>query len=91
MYWGHHGDIALIYVCEVRAENRPWINFGRNYITRRKKFAETKGVIRIPKSKDRQHNGQKKKDNDLLNTTKKLKIKQHKSKKKNLGWTWVFR
>jgi hypothetical protein len=22
MYWGHHGDIALIYVCEVRAENR---------------------------------------------------------------------
>jgi hypothetical protein len=41
-------------------------------------FEDTKGVIRIRKSKkDRQHNGQKKKDkrtnNDLQNTTHKPK------------------
>jgi hypothetical protein len=38
---------------------------------------DTKGVIRVRKSKDRQHNGQKKKDNrtnnDLQNTTQKTK------------------
>ena len=43
------------------------------------KFEDTKGVIRIRKSKkNRQHNGQKKKDkgtnNDLQNTNIKLKI-----------------
>jgi len=43
------------------------------------KFEDTKGVIRIRKSKkDRQHNGQKKKDkrtnNDLQNIHIKLKI-----------------
>jgi hypothetical protein len=33
-------------------------------------FEETKGVMRIRKSKkDRQHNGQKKKDKNSLNTT----------------------
>ena len=41
-------------------------------------FEDTKEVIRIRKSKDRQHNGPKKKDNwtnnDLENTQKKLKI-----------------
>ena len=40
-------------------------------------YEDTKGEIRIRKSKDRQHNGQKKKDkwtnNDLQNTTKKTK------------------
>ena len=40
-------------------------------------FEDTKGVIRIRKSKDRQHNGQKKKDkrtnNDLHNITHKTK------------------
>jgi hypothetical protein len=40
-------------------------------------FEDTKGVIRIRKSKDRQHNGQKKKDkrpnNDLQNITHKTK------------------
>ena len=40
-------------------------------------FEDTKGVIRIRKSKDRQHNGQKKRDrrtnNDLQNTTHKPK------------------
>ena len=39
-------------------------------------FEDTKEVIRIRKSKDRQHNGPKKKDNwtnnDLQNTQKKL-------------------
>jgi hypothetical protein len=41
-------------------------------------FEDTKWVIRIRKSKDRQHNDQKKKDkrtnNDLQNTHIKLKI-----------------
>jgi len=38
-----------------------------------------KGVIRIHKSKDRQHNGQKKKDKGTNNDLhRKLKIKQHK-------------
>jgi len=40
-------------------------------------FEDTKRVIRIHKSKDRQHNGQKKKDkginNDLQNITHKTK------------------
>ena len=40
-------------------------------------FEDTKGVIRIRKSTDRQHNGKKKKDkrtnNDLQNTTQKTK------------------
>jgi len=46
-----------------------------------KEFENTKGVIRIRKSKDRQHNGQKKKDKrikyDLQNIHIKLKIEQH--------------
>ena len=41
------------------------------------KFEETKGVIRIRKSKDRQHNGEKnvnkKTNNNLQNTTQKTK------------------
>jgi len=39
-----------------------------------KAFEDTKDVIRIRKSKERQHNGQKKKtNNDLQNTTQKTK------------------
>jgi hypothetical protein len=44
-------------------------------------FEDIKGVIRIRKSKDRQNNGQRKKDkrtnNDLQNIHIKLKIEQH--------------
>jgi hypothetical protein len=44
-----------------------------------KEFEDTKGAIRIRKSKDRQHNGQKKNDKrtskDVQITT--LKIEQH--------------
>jgi hypothetical protein len=44
----------------------------------KKELEDTKGVIRICKSKDRQHNGQKEKDkgtnNDLQNVHMKLKI-----------------
>ena len=44
-------------------------------------FEDTKWVIRIRKSKDRQHNGQTKKDkmtnNDLQNIHTKLKIEKH--------------
>ena len=43
----------------------------------KEEFEDTKGVIKIRKSKDRQHNGQKKKDkrinNDLKNITHKTK------------------
>jgi len=50
-----------------------------NYSVVQKEFEDTKEVIRIRKSKkDRQHNGQKKKDkrtnNDLQNMHIKLKI-----------------
>ena len=41
------------------------------------KFEDSKGIIRIRKSKERQHNGQKKKEkrtnNDLQNITQKTK------------------
>ena len=44
-------------------------------------FEDIKGVIRIRKSKDRQNNGQRKKDkrtnNDLQNIHIKLKVEQH--------------
>jgi len=44
-------------------------------------FEDTKGVVRIPNSKDRQHNGQRKKgnmtNNDLRNIHLKLKIEYH--------------
>ena len=45
------------------------------------RFEDTKGVIRICKSKDRQHNGQKKKGQTTIYKTlhKKLKIEQHES------------
>ena len=43
----------------------------------KEEFKDTKGVIRSRKSKDRQHNGQKKRDkeinNDLQNTIQKTK------------------
>jgi hypothetical protein len=35
------------------------------YKSRQEEFEDTKGVIRIRISKDRQHNGQKKKDKQL--------------------------
>jgi len=47
----------------------------------KKKFEDTKGVIRSHKSNNRQRNGQKKKDkrtnNDLQITTQKTKIQTH--------------
>ena len=58
-------------------------------------FEDTKGVIRIRKSrKNRQHNGQMKKDKMTTKIYKtlrrKLKNEQHESAK-NRGWTKVFR
>jgi hypothetical protein len=52
------------------------------YTVFQKEFEDTTGVIRIRKSKkDRQHNGQKKKDkrtnNDLQNTTQKTKVQRN--------------
>ena len=48
---------------------------------KQEEFENTKGVIRFGKSKNRQHNGQKKKDkstnNDLQNIHIKLKVEQH--------------
>jgi hypothetical protein len=56
------------------------VSFSRKSIIY-EKFEDTKGVIRICKLKNRQHNGQKIKDkrtnNDLQNITQKLKIKYH--------------
>jgi hypothetical protein len=54
---------------------REWLNrFGEE-------FEDTKGVIRIRKSKNRQHNGQMKKNKrtnkDLQNIHIKLKIEKH--------------
>jgi hypothetical protein len=47
-----------------------------NVLTER--FEDTKGVIRSRKSKDRQHNGQKKKNSMIYKTLhRKLKIQQH--------------
>jgi hypothetical protein len=44
-----------------------------------KEFEDIKRVIRIRITKDRQHDGNKKKDNnDLQNTTQKNKIEQNK-------------
>ena len=55
----------------------------------KKQFEDTKGVIRIRKSKDRQHNGQKKKDkrtnNDLQNTTHKTKDRVTRTPLKTVG------
>jgi hypothetical protein len=53
------------------------ILFHKESYVKQEKFEDTKGIIRICKSKDRQHNGQKKKDertnNDLQNITQKTK------------------
>jgi hypothetical protein len=50
-------------------------------ITFQEEFEDTKEAIRISKSKDKQHNGQKKRDkrtnNDLQNIYIKLKIEEH--------------
>jgi hypothetical protein len=58
-------------------------------------FEDTKGVIRIRKSTDRQHNGKKKKDkrtnNDLQNTTQKTKRSRNTNITKNWRWTQVLR
>jgi hypothetical protein len=52
----------------------------------REEFEDTKGVIRIRKSKNRQHNGQMKKNKrtnkDLQNIHIKLKIEKHEPTKK---------
>jgi hypothetical protein len=53
------------------------ILFHKESYVKQDKFEDTKGIIGICKSKDRQHNGQKKKDertnNDLQNITQKTK------------------
>ena len=50
-------------------------------VVKKEEFEDNKGVIKIRKSKDRQHNDQKKKYNrtnsDLPSIHRKLKIKQH--------------
>ena len=55
----------------------------------------TKGVIKIRKSKNRQHNGQKTNDkgtkNDLQYTTQLTTDKATRTLLTNLGWTQVLR
>ena len=55
----------------------------------KEEFVDTKGVIRIRKSKDRQRNGQKKKDkranNDLQSIIQNTKNQQHETPPKTVG------
>ena len=57
------------------ADKAPWTPQKTGWaqmLCKEKKTEDTKGVIRICKSKDRQYNGKKKpKNNDLQNTTQK--------------------
>ena len=61
----------------------------------KEEFEDTKGVIRIRKSRNRKHNGQKIKykrtNNDLQNIHIKLKIELHEPTKNRPGWTHVLR
>ena len=70
--------------------------YNHKYNKKIKEFEDTKGVIKIRKSKkDRQHNGQKKKDkrtnNDLQNITHKTKDRVTRTPLKTGGWTHVLR
>jgi hypothetical protein len=62
----------------------PFVLWGVHVLIMLEEFEDTKGVIRSRKSKkDKQHNGQKKKEkrtnNDLQNIHIKLKIESHES------------
>ena len=58
-------------------------------LIKQKEFEDTKGVIRIRKSNDRQHNGQKKKgkrtNNDLQNNKHKTKDRSTRTPLKSEG------
>ena len=64
---------SCVHVCVLRVSIFPLFLRGVDWVLKE----DTKGVTRIRKSKDRQHNGQKKKDkrtnNDLQNMTHKTK------------------
>ena len=58
-----------------------WVKQWMKMFNAQERFEDTKVVIRICKSKDRQHKGQKKKGQTTIYKTlhKKLKIEQHQS------------
>ena len=57
-------DIFSCFIHDTRREVLIYIMI-MYYKSRQEEFEDTKGVIRICISKDRQHNGQKKKDKQL--------------------------
>ena len=52
-------------------------NFLEQFLLYYEEFEDTKEVIRIHKSKDKQHNGQTDKQRSIKHYTEKLKSKQH--------------
>jgi hypothetical protein len=69
-----------------------WVWYQQTW-SEEEELEDTKGVIRIRKTKDRQHNGQKKKDkrtnNYLQNMTQKTKDRVTRTPIKNRRWTYL--
>jgi hypothetical protein len=78
--WSTKDNVAIVTADRVNCQSNIQSSLIVDEVTqtRQEEFEDTKGVIRIRKSKDRQHNGQKKKYkrtyNDLQNIHIKLKI-----------------
>ena len=72
--------------------NLIWDNFQVSGSLKEKEFEDTKLVIRIRNSKDRQHNGKKKKDkrtnNDIQNKTPKTKNRATRTPLRTVGKFW---
>ena len=80
---------VIINVRENRRNNKEW-TIKRHW---QEEFEDIKEVIRIRKSKERQHNDQKKKNkrtnNDLLNTTNKTKDRVTRAQPENRECTYM--
>ena len=62
----------MIYILFVNTINT---SIDNSSFVSKEEFEDTKGVIRIRKSKDRKHNDQKKKDKRINNDLKNIRIK----------------
>ena len=73
----------------------PCRSFVQKHVVLEEKLEDTKGVIRIRKSENRQHNGQMKKDkrtnNDLQNIEHKTKVRVTRTPLKTTGETLLLR
>ena len=67
------------------------VAWNTGYSSLQEEFEDIKGVIRIHKSKNRQPNGQKKKDNDLQNIIHTTKDRVTQTHLNTGGWTQVLR